>query len=39
VALQNETSSPVVDLARFEDEWTKTATSSDEMYNDVPDGT
>ncbi len=39
MALQNETSSPVVDLARFEDEWTKTATSSDEMYNDVPDGT
>jgi hypothetical protein len=39
VALQNENSAPVADLARFEDEWTKTSTSSDEMYSDIPDGT
>jgi uncharacterized protein DUF669 len=39
VALQNETSAPVAGLARFEDEWTKTSTSSDEMYSDIPDGT
>jgi hypothetical protein len=39
MAFQNETSAPEADLARFEDEWTKTSTSSDDMYSDIPDGT
>jgi hypothetical protein len=39
VALQNENSAPVADLARFDNEWTKTSTSLDELYSDIPDGT
>ncbi len=39
MALKNEPSAPVADLAQFENEWTKTLTSSDEMYGDIPDGT
>lgn len=39
MALQNGNSALMADLARFEDEWTKTSTSSDEMYSDIPDGT
>jgi hypothetical protein len=30
---------PVADLARFDNEWTKTSVSSDDMYADMPDGT
>lgn len=39
MALQNENSAPVADLARFDNEWTKTSTSLDELYSDIPDGT
>jgi hypothetical protein len=39
VALQNENAAPVADLARFDNEWTKTSKTSDEMYGDIPDGT
>jgi hypothetical protein len=28
----------LAELARFEDEWTKTVSPSDEMYSDIPDG-
>jgi hypothetical protein len=39
MVFQDKTSAPVVDLTRFEDEWTKTSASSDDMYSDMPDGT
>ena len=39
MALQNENSAPMAGLARFEDEWTRTSTSPDEIYSDIPDGT
>ena len=38
MALPIDSDAPVADLARFDDEWTKTAVSSDEMYSDIPDG-
>ena len=38
MALQNGTSALLAEFARFEDEWTKTVTPSDEMYSDIPDG-
>ncbi len=29
---------PAGDLARFDDEWTKTSVSAEDMYADIPDG-
>lgn len=37
--LEKENRAPIADLARFEDEWTRTLTTSDEVYSDIPDGT
>ena len=39
MVLPLDSEAPVADLARFDEEWTKTSVSSDEMYSDVPDGT
>jgi len=39
MALPLDSDAPAADLARFDEEWTKTLVSSDEMYSDVPDGT
>jgi hypothetical protein len=39
MALPLDSNAPAADLAQFDEEWTKTSVSSDEMYSDVPDGT
>lgn len=38
MASQNEIDGWAPDLERFDEEWKKTSTSSDEMYSDIPDG-
>jgi hypothetical protein len=39
MALPTQSDPPVGDLARFDEEWTKTTASSDDLYPDIPDGT
>jgi len=39
MALPAQSDPPVSDLARFDEEWTKTTASSDDLYPDIPDGT
>jgi len=34
-----DSEAPAADLARLDDEWTKTAVPSGDMYADIPDGT
>jgi len=33
-----DSDAPAADLARFDDEWTKSSVSGEEMYSDIPDG-
>jgi len=39
MAVTTQNDAPVGDLARFDDEWTKTTAHSDDLYSDIPDGT
>jgi hypothetical protein len=39
MALPVDTGAPSADLARFDEEWTKTAVPANELYSDIPDGT
>jgi len=39
MALPAQSDPTVGDLARFDEEWTKTTARSDDMYSDIPDGT
>jgi hypothetical protein len=34
-----DSEAPAADLARFDNEWTKTSVASEDMYADIPDGT
>ena len=38
MALSTGSEAQAATLARFDDEWTKTSVSSNEMYSDIPDG-
>ena len=38
MALPTQNDAPVADLAQFDEEWTKTTHSSDDLYADIPDG-
>jgi|SRR5580704_9494338 hypothetical protein len=38
MAQPNGSDAQAAALARFDDEWTKTSVSSNEMYSDIPDG-
>jgi hypothetical protein len=38
MALPNGTDGQAAALARFDDEWTKTSVSSNDVYSDIPDG-
>jgi hypothetical protein len=39
MALPAQCDPTVGDLARFDEEWTKTTAASDDLYSDIPDGT
>jgi len=39
MALPAQCDPMVGDLAKFDEEWTKTAATADDMYADIPDGT
>jgi len=39
MAARTDSDALATDLARFEDQWTKTAVSSGDQYSDMPDGT
>ena len=38
MSLPIDSDAPAADLARFDDEWTKSSVSGEEMYSDIPDG-